>query len=145
LADLAVGAVWLRAATVSGVKCHRQGRRKLRPTIYGKHHEDWLPEPGKAGLSDQAVELKSGRILVGIIRSEIADELTLIDAAGAKQVIKVGDVESRKKIGKSLMPDGLQGGLTPADLADLIDYLQTLRDKSPELPKKTTSELPSVN
>ena len=61
----------------------------------------------------------------------------MIDAAGAKHVIKQSDVDSKKRTGKSVMPDGLQGGLTPADFADLISYLETLRDKAPELPKKT--------
>jgi putative heme-binding domain-containing protein len=95
------------------------------------------------GYESFAVELTTGRTLVGIIRGETADELTLIDAAGAKQVIKQSDVDSKKKTGKSVMPDGLQGGLTPADFADLISYLETLRDKGPELPKKTTGVVPS--
>ncbi len=96
------------------------------------------------GYESIAVELTTGRILVGIIRGETAEELTLIDATGAKQVIKQSDVDSKKRTGKSVMPDGLQGGLTPADFTDLISYLETLRDKGPELPKKTTSMVPSV-
>ena len=92
------------------------------------------------GYESFAIELTTGRILVGIVRGETADELTLIDAAGAKQVIKQSDVDSKKKTGKSVMPDGLQGGLTPADFADLISYLETLRDKAPEAPKKKTSK-----
>jgi putative membrane-bound dehydrogenase-like protein len=89
------------------------------------------------GYESFAVELISGRVLVGNIRSETADELNLIDATGAKHSIKQSDVENKKRTGKSVMPDGLQGGLTPADFADLISYLETLRDKAPELPKKT--------
>jgi len=96
------------------------------------------------GYESFAVELTTGRTLVGIIRSETADELTLIDAAGVKQVIKLSEVDTRKRTGKSVMPDGLQAGLTPADFADLIGYLETLRDITPELPKKTTSALPDV-
>jgi putative membrane-bound dehydrogenase-like protein len=89
------------------------------------------------GYESFAIELTTGRTLVGIIRSETADLLNLIDAAGAKLAIKVSDVESKKKTGKSVMPDGLQGGLTPADFADLVSFLETLRDTAPELPKKT--------
>jgi putative membrane-bound dehydrogenase-like protein len=93
------------------------------------------------GYESYLVELTNGRTLIGIIRSEIGDELTLIDAAGAKQVIKAADVASKKKTGKSVMPDGLQGGLTPADFADLIGYLETLRDKADPAPKKTGAVL----
>ncbi|HYV37178.1 MAG TPA: hypothetical protein VE988_15840, partial [Gemmataceae bacterium] len=70
--------------------------------------------------------------------------LTLIDAAGAKQIIKQSEVESKKKTGKSVMPDGLQGGLTPADFADLVGYLESLRDKAPASPKKLTTAAPGV-
>jgi hypothetical protein len=38
---------------------------------------------------------------------------------------------------KSVMPDGLQGGLSPSDFGDLIHFLESLRDKMPEAPKKT--------
>ena len=94
------------------------------------------------GYESYTVELASGRVLVGVIRSETEDELTLVDAAGAKYSIKPSDVETKKKTGKSVMPDGLQGGLTPADFADLITYLETLRDKQPEPSKKTGRAIP---
>ncbi len=97
------------------------------------------------GYEPFVVELANGRLLTGIVRSETADELIMIDAAGAKQVIKQSDVENKKKTGKSLMPEGLQGGLTPLDFADLISYLETLRDKTPQLPKKTGRLAPGKN
>ncbi len=96
------------------------------------------------GYESYLVELTSGRTLIGVIRSETADELNLIDAAGAKHSIKTGEVESKKKTGKSVMPDGLQGGLTPADFADLISYLETLRDKAPAPPQKKTGRVPGA-
>ena len=88
------------------------------------------------GYESFTVELTSGRLLVGIIRSETADELILLDAAGAKQVIKQSDVDSKKRTGKSIMPDGLQGGLTPVDFGDLIGYLETLRTKHRSRPRR---------
>ncbi len=96
------------------------------------------------GYESFAVELSSGRLLVGIIRSETAEELTLIDAAGTKHVVKASEVETKKKTGKSVMPDGLQGGLTPADFADLIGFLETLRDKTPVPSKKMTGVVPGT-
>jgi len=53
-------------------------------------------------------------------------------------------VDRKKKTGKSVMPDGLQGGLTPADCADLISYLETLRDKAPGAPKKAENGAPGA-
>ena len=55
------------------------------------------------GYESFALELTNGRIMTGIIRSETGDELALIDAAGVKQVIKQGDVDRKKKTGKSVM------------------------------------------
>jgi len=63
------------------------------------------------------------------VRGETADELTLIDTDAKKHVIPKKEIESRKQSDLSLMPDGLQIGLSLQDFADLIAYLENLKDQ----------------
>ena len=49
--------------------------------------------------------------------------------------VRKADVAQRKVSNVSVMPEGLQTGLTPQQFADLIAYLQTLKDKPVETPK----------
>ena len=49
--------------------------------------------------------------------------------ADAKLVkVSKDDVEARKRGDVSLMPSGLAEGISPGDFADLIAYLETLRN-----------------
>jgi putative heme-binding domain-containing protein len=85
------------------------------------------------------IETKDGQVLSGIVRADSGDELTLGDADGKKHVIKKAAIESRLKSDKSLMPDGLEAGMSANDLADLLSFLESLRGKTPA---KTSSSLP---
>jgi putative membrane-bound dehydrogenase-like protein len=91
------------------------------------------------GYDLTVIETKDGLVLSGIVRADTGDELTLGDADGKKHVIKKADIESRVKSDKSLMPDGLEAGMSPSDLADLLSYLESLRGKTPA---KTSSSVP---
>jgi putative membrane-bound dehydrogenase-like protein len=75
--------------------------------------------------------MNDGKVIQGIVRSESGDELTLVDAESKKIVVKKADIETRTKSEKSLMPDGLQVGMTLVEFADLISYLESLRDVAP--------------
>ena len=59
----------------------------------------------------------------------------MYDSAAQKYVIPKADVASRKKSEISLMPEGLEQGLTPQEFADLISYLESQKEKPPEQPK----------
>lgn len=62
---------------------------------------------------------------IGILKSESADAITLLQAAGKQVVIPRKNIKRLESTGLSLMPEGLETGLTPADLRDLIAFLQT--------------------
>jgi len=58
------------------------------------------------------------------LRSESADAITLLQALGKQLVIPRKDIKRLESSGISLMPEGLEAGLTPADLRDLVAFLQ---------------------
>jgi putative heme-binding domain-containing protein len=69
-------------------------------------------------------ELNDGRVLVGIVKAETATSFTIAAPGGGKETILRADVKSKKQTPSSLMPEGLEAGLTPQDLADLIAFLR---------------------
>src|SRR5205085_1581948 len=71
------------------------------------------------------VETKDGRSLSGVIQSETANEITLIQPNGLKEQIFRSAIDHLKASSRSLMPDGLEQGATPQDFADLIAYVKS--------------------
>ena len=79
------------------------------------------------GYRPTVVATTDGRILSGIVKGESEKELTLVDAEGRRHVVRQTEIEKRMSDHTSLMPDGLAGGLSQRDFADLIAYLDGLR------------------
>jgi putative heme-binding domain-containing protein len=88
------------------------------------------------GYQATVIETKSGKVWTGIVKSESATSVTLVDGSGKKITIPVQEVESRATSKVSLMPSGLADVMTPGDFTDLIAYLETLRTG----PKPTPGE-----
>ena len=74
--------------------------------------------------------LKNGDEAYGLIASETADEITLKSAGGIVTRYRKSDVTARQPSKVSLMPAGLQQGMTTQEFVDLVEYLAALR-KSP--------------
>ena len=55
---------------------------------------------------------------------ETGNNITLRTVDGGERAILRSDIQSMKPLGRSLMPEGLEGALKPQDLADLIGYLR---------------------
>jgi putative heme-binding domain-containing protein len=72
------------------------------------------------------VETKDGRILVGIMRSEDENALTLKTLAGP-MIVPRGDVKSVAVSEVSMMPEGLFAALKPEQVHDLFAYLGSPR------------------
>jgi len=86
------------------------------------------PSAGIAfGYEAWDIELKSGDAAFGLIVSETIDELTLKDAKAIPTRIKKSDITSRRQLKTSIMPAGLQQTMSTQDLADLVEYLSTLK------------------
>jgi putative membrane-bound dehydrogenase-like protein len=71
------------------------------------------------------VETKDGDLVTGIIDKETAESVTLLQPNEARSVIPRKNIASMKTSGTSLMPEGLEAGMTPAVLRDVIAFLQS--------------------
>src|SRR5262249_7403838 len=79
------------------------------------------------GYHATIIETRSGRVFTGIVKSESAAAVPLADVEGKSITVRSRDIESRAVSKVSLMPAGLADTLTPAEFADLIAYLESLR------------------
>jgi putative heme-binding domain-containing protein len=74
------------------------------------------------------VTTKSGGVETGLLTSDAADAVTLKGADGILRTLKRADIEQIRRSSVSLMPADLHQALTTQDLADLVEYLLTLRE-----------------
>lgn len=65
-----------------------------------------------------------GKLVTGFIVSETAGSITLRRAGEADDTVLRSQIKELRAEGKSLMPEGLEQGLTPQAMADLLSFLQ---------------------
>jgi len=75
------------------------------------------------------IETKDDESSIGLVVSESATAVTLRQAYGKEDVIRRGNIRKMQSQGQSLMPEGLEVGLTSKDLADLLEYIETAEAK----------------
>jgi len=129
---------------VACIKCHKIGGEggDVGPDLtgvgvkYGKDHfiESVLYPSAKIldGYKQTLVLTRSGVVVAGRFLGETAEELTLMDAEGKRHAMRKPEIEQRKESELSLMPEGLNTGLSLQDFADIVSYLESLK----EAPKK---------
>ncbi|MDR3623378.1 MAG: CehA/McbA family metallohydrolase [Paludisphaera borealis] len=86
-----------------------------------------------------------GKVHTGVLHKRTDDELQLLDAEGKLLRLPRAEVEQEKRTGTSLMPAGLNKTMKAEQFADLIAYLETL--KQPEGESRLAgmpSEIPAV-
>jgi putative heme-binding domain-containing protein len=116
-------------------RCHQVSGQggKIGPDLGNLIHRDYqsvlrdIREPSAAINPDyitHLVELKSGKVLVGVLRSS-ADKLIVGQQNGQEALIDQADVESITPQRTSTMPDGLDKVLGPAKMLDLLTFLLT--------------------
>lgn len=71
-------------------------------------------------------QTKDGRTFYGAITQDDAQAVTLKMMGGMSPVISRSDIQSSSSSGQSLMPEGLEGGMSPQDMADLLKYIESL-------------------
>jgi putative heme-binding domain-containing protein len=67
----------------------------------------------------------------GIVRSETTDTVTLIDSLGVTNLLEKSGIKNRKISQISLMPEGLQTGLSLEEFSDLIAFVENSRPGTP--------------
>jgi len=74
--------------------------------------------------------LADGTELYGLIASETGTSITFKGADGMARTVLRKDITALRSANVSLMPDGLEAGLTPQDIADLIQLLRAGLDST---------------
>ncbi len=77
----------------------------------------------KEGYATYKVASKDGRVVSGLLLSDKPDGVTLKDATGKEIRIAAADIEEKSISKESLMPVGVVGHLSFAELADLLAFL----------------------
>jgi putative heme-binding domain-containing protein len=73
-----------------------------------------------------ALSTTDGRSYTGLVIYESVDYLVIRNASNQTSRIEKKNIEERRTLSKSLMPDGLLKDLGPAELADLYAYLRAM-------------------
>jgi putative heme-binding domain-containing protein len=71
------------------------------------------------------IETRDDESLLGIVVGETAAGVTLRQAYGKDTVVPRANIATMQSRGKSVMPDGLEEGLTPQAMADLFEFIGT--------------------
>ena len=97
------------------------GKEKLLTSIIDPNRE---VAPAFAGYE---IETKDGESVTGILASESASAVLLRQAGGLQKELARANIVSLRSEGRSLMPEGLEEGLTAQDMADLLEYVLTAK------------------
>jgi putative heme-binding domain-containing protein len=117
------------------IKCHRLGNEggTVGPDLTGVgrrfskiHIVESILEPSRVvapAFRNYAVELKDGADLTGVKVTETDTTLTLGDAQGQLHPLSKNQIKEVRPLELSIMPEGLEGGLTDAEFVDLVGFL----------------------
>jgi len=85
------------------------------------------------GYGTTIVETKSGEEYEGVIKETTAEGLVLMGGDGKRIHIASAEIKEQRGSAISLMPEGLQSGMSPQEFTDLIEYLVTLKQPASAL------------
>jgi putative membrane-bound dehydrogenase-like protein len=116
-------------------RCHRMDGLGVQvgPDLAGSAHrsvEDLLSnilDPNMAmnpGFTAYVAETRDGENPTGLLAAQSTESITLLQASDQRVVVPRTKLVALRSTGQSLMPEGLEAGRTPADLRDLIAFLQ---------------------
>lgn len=117
--------------------CHRAGAEGIQVgpdlvTVKNKGREALLTailEPNKEVASQyilHTVNLRDGTGFSGIIAEDGAENMTLKMPGGLTQIIARAQIKSSSSEGQSLMPEGIEAGMSVQEMADLLQFIETL-------------------
>jgi putative membrane-bound dehydrogenase-like protein len=132
-----------KSENLACIKCHKIGNEgaDIGPLLSGvgaKYDRNFLIEsvlyPSKQildGYQQTIVRMKDGDVQSGVIKVETDKDITLYDASANKTVIPKSEIKEREHGKLSLMPEGLHLALKPEEFADLVAYLESLKEAAP--------------
>jgi putative heme-binding domain-containing protein len=78
----------------------------------------------RPGFETTLVQTRDGGAMTGLLKTDGATSLTLVQPGGVEQVLLRKDVMGVRRLATSLMPSFAEG-LKPSDLADLLGWLRS--------------------
>lgn len=132
--------IFFNEAGLACSKCHTVGSRGTAvgpdlSNIGGQFPRAALIEhiltPSKAvreGYQQVQIETAEDESFSGLIKAETADALTILDGQAKLHQIPKNKITRRQSSQLSLMPEGLHAGLSLEEFADLIAYLESLKE-----------------
>ena len=117
------------------IKCHRLGNQggQIGPDLTGVgrrfsriHLIESILEPNRAiapAFRNISVRLEDGQELTGVKVAESESALTLGDAQGQWHTLKKNQIQEQRTLEISIMPEGLETGLTDVEFVDLVAFL----------------------
>lgn len=90
-------------------------------------------EPSNRILSGYQVTIvitDDGRTHQGIIKRETPESIELVDAEGKTSSLPIDTIVERETANVSVMPNGLKDGLTLEDFANVVGYLESLKQEA---------------
>lgn len=136
------GALNLTANAEQGVQvykracanCHRRGQSGIEvgpnlATVVSHSKEKLLRnilDPNvdiQPGYQAYTCLLDSGEILSGLLAGETSISLSIKAAGGEVRTVTRAEIEKLQNLNLSFMPEGLEGSITPQEMADLLAYL----------------------
>lgn len=76
-----------------------------------------------AGYAPGIVATKSGDAFSGVIANESPAGITLRLPGGVERFVRAADIAKVERPPRSLMPDGIEAGLSTQEMADLLEFL----------------------
>lgn len=73
------------------------------------------------------VNTKTGDSFAGIVTDDNATAMTLKMAGGSTQKIERTNIKNTSSAGQSLMPEGIEGGMSVSDMSDLLSFIEALK------------------
>jgi len=133
-------AIFFDARGIGCAKCHSAGGRgkaNVGPDLTGLalNHDKAeiirsVLDPSSriaTGYQPVLVATRDGQVFAGLVRGETAATIDLINADAKLTRVLKSEIDERRAGNVSLMPTGLVDTLSPAEFADLIAYLQSLK------------------
>ena len=75
-----------------------------------------------------------GQMLTGIIARETPNSVTLRRAEGVEDVVPRSKIRELTSMGLSIMPEGLEEGIRPEEMGNLISFIQSSGGQKPDRP-----------
>jgi putative membrane-bound dehydrogenase-like protein len=115
-------------------KCHRHGGEgsQVGPDLSGSAATPrselliHVLDPSRSvegNFVQYTVATRDGRVISGLLAAETRTTVELLDAEGKRHVLVREDIDELTASKKSLMPDGFEKQVTPAQLNDLLAFL----------------------